>query len=170
MFSSTQKSVALSMLIGLTTSLLMVFFGSSIHLHFESIDRFVLLSRVLVVPVFFLIVCIGRMATHRFFTPADIDGDPRTDDTPSAIELQRVLQNTLEQSVLAMIVYAIWVIVAPDKSLGTVLLAAGLFALGRILFIAFHANGASGRAMGFVLTFYPTCALFLDAILTMLTY
>lgn len=168
MFTPTQKSVAFSMFIGLTVSLLMLIVGSHINLHLEAVDRFVLLGRVMIVPVFFLMVCIGRMATHRFFTPADIDGDPNKSDTPTAIEFQRVLQNTLEQTVLATIVYVMWTIAAPDQSLGTLLIAAGLFALGRILFIAFHARGATGRAMGFVLTFYPTCVLFFDAALKVL--
>jgi len=167
-FSATQKTVVLSALIGVAVCLLMVFAGSSSTLHFESTDRLVLLSRALVAPAVFLIVCIGRMANHRFFTPEDIDGDPRRADTPKAIELQRVLQNTVEQSVLATIVYAMWTMVAPVQSVGTVLIAAGLFAIGRALFMAFHAKGASGRAIGFVLTFYPTCTLFIETLLILL--
>jgi hypothetical protein len=167
-FSATQKTVVLSALIGVAVCLLMVFAGSSSTLHFESTDRLVLLSRALVAPAVFLIVCIGRMANHRFFTPEDIDGDPRRADTPKAIELQRVLQNTVEQSVLATIVYAMWTMVAPVQSVGTVLIAAGLFAVGRVLFMAFHGKGASGRAIGFVLTFYPTCTLFIETLLILL--
>lgn len=106
-----------------------------------------------------LTFCIGRMATHRFLSPEDIDGDPRRSDSPKGLELQKILQNTLEQVVLAAIAYTIWPTLAPEKWLGVLLVAPVLFVLGRILFITRHSHGATGRAFGFALTFYPTVLL-----------
>lgn len=159
--TTKQKAVVLSMLVGLTATLLL-FVGVTIN--FELIaphGRAILLAEALVVPAIFLVACIGRMATHRFVTPEDIDGDPRKFDSPKAFELQRILQNTLEQSVLAALVYLIWSVIAPDHWLGVLPIAVMLFAIGRILFFAFHGRGAAGRAIGFALTFYPTVAMLL---------
>src|SRR5262245_7623252 len=43
------------------------------------------------------------VANHRFFTPEDIDGSGLTKGTPWARLLQARLQNTLEQTVLAVL-------------------------------------------------------------------
>jgi hypothetical protein len=53
----------------------------------------------------FLAVSVGRLAKHRFFTPEDIDGGGLTMGSDRAKLLQSILQNTLEQSVLAAFVY-----------------------------------------------------------------
>jgi hypothetical protein len=44
-------------------------------------------------PVATLILAVARMAMHRFFTPADIDGSGLTGGTPRAHRYQAVLQN-----------------------------------------------------------------------------
>jgi len=67
-----------------------------------------------------------------------------------------VLQNTLEQAVLAVVAYMIWAVVAPLAWLRTIPMAAILFVAGRILFTRGYERGAPGRAMGFGLTAYPT--------------
>ncbi len=48
------------------------------------------------------------------------------------------------------------------------MLAAVLFAVGRVLFWRGYARGAPGRAMGFGLTFYPSVALLALLVLTTL--
>jgi len=70
--------------------------------------------------------------------------------------LRAVLQNTLEQSVLAVAAYVIWSAVMPLRWLRAIPPAAVLFCLGRVLFTTGYDRGASGRAMGFGLTAYPT--------------
>jgi len=71
------------------------------------------------------------------------------------------LQNTLEQSCLAVPVYIATAIVAPATVLSVVPAAAAMFFVGRLLFFAGYANGAPSRAYGFALTFYPTVLLLL---------
>src|SRR5690349_19096091 len=65
----------------------------------------------------FIIAClaaaIGNLARHRFFTPADIAGGGLSTGTPRAHILQAVLQNTLEQAVLAIGLHAIWSVAMP---------------------------------------------------------
>ena len=99
---------------------------------------------------------IGSLARHRFFTPDDIDGGDLTSGTPKAHVYQSVLQNTLEQVVLAIGVHVVWAVSLPIGWLASIPAAAVLFVVGRILFIAGYERGAPSRALGFAMTFYPS--------------
>lgn len=111
-------------------------------------------------PVLFLTASIARLAKHRFFTPEDIDGGAGlSEDTTQAKLLQTLLQNTLEQTVLAVPIYLAWACVAPSTWLSVVPIAAILFAVGRLLFFMGFSKGAPSRALGFALTFYPTLVM-----------
>jgi hypothetical protein len=107
-------------------------------------------------PMLTLVVAVGRVANHRFYTPEDIDGAGLTDGTPQARLRRAILQNTLEQAVLAVAAYAIWTVVMPYGWLRSIIVAALLFVAGRLLFARGYARGAPGRALGFGLTAYPT--------------
>jgi hypothetical protein len=124
-------------------------------------SRATVASWALVLPAFALFVCIARLAKHRFFTPEDIHGSGLTGGTDKARLLQALLQNTLEQSCLALPVYIATSIVAPASLLPLVPAAAGMFLVGRLFFFAGYAKGAPSRAYGFGLTFYPTVFLLL---------
>jgi hypothetical protein len=106
-----------------------------------------------------LAIHIGLLARHRFFSPDDIDGGGLTAGTSKAHLLQSMLQNTLEQSVLALGVHLIWAAVMPRASQAAVPVAAMLFAIGRVLFWRGYAVGAPHRALGFALTFYPQAVM-----------
>jgi len=106
-----------------------------------------------------LFAAVGALARHRFFTPEDIDGSGLTEGSARARTLQAVLQNTLEQTVLALIAYGCFAALAPVQNLGALPVAAGLFFAGRALFWHGYAKGAGGRAFGFALTFYSTVLL-----------
>ena len=108
-----------------------------------------------------LLVGVALLARHRFFTPADIDGGGLTDGTPGARLLQSLIQNTLEQAMLAIPAYGAWLWLAPEGRRGLVIVCAALFSLGRLLFFLCYRYGAPARALGFTLTFYPTVGLYL---------
>ena len=110
---------------------------------------------------FWLLVSVARLAKHRFFTPEDIDGAAGPSETAKARMLQSMLQNTLEQSVLAIAVYGAWFALAPAETRLLPLLCMALFSLGRILFFWGYERGAVARSLGFALTFYPTVGLFI---------
>ena len=112
-----------------------------------------------VLLVVWLTLNIGMLAQHRFFTPADIDGGGLSEGTSEAKLLQSILQNTLEQAVLAFSVHLIWAAAMPRTWQAAVCAAATLFFLGRMLFWRGYAHGAPARALGFALTFYPTMVL-----------
>jgi hypothetical protein len=106
-----------------------------------------------------LAVAVGRLAAHRFFTPEDIDGGGLHRGSDRAILLQSLLQNTLEQAVLAALVYLAWAVTMPPSWLSVVPLAAICFAIGRILFFRGYSKGAPARALGFTMAFYPSLAM-----------
>jgi len=115
-------------------------------------------------PAAVLFLCIARLAKHRFSTPQDIHGSALTDGTERAKLLQALLQNTLEQTVLAVPVYLAAALVFPARFLPLVAAAAALFVVGRTLFFRGYASGAPSRAAGFGLTFYPTVALLISVV------
>lgn len=117
--------------------------------------------------VVWLIVSVGVLARHRFFTPQDIDGSGLTVGTETAKVQQAILQNTVEQSVLALSVHAIAAVVLPMGWLPVVPAAAVLFAVGRLLFWAGYRRGAEARALGFALTFYPSVLVFVLAVVAL---
>ena len=107
-------------------------------------------------PVLTLMISIMRVANHRFSSPEDIDGSGLTDGTRQVRVLRAILQNTLEQAVLAVAAYAIWAAAMPYGWLRAIPIAAVFFICGRVFFALGYAQGAPGRATGFGLTAYPT--------------
>ncbi len=118
--------------------------------------RLAVALRAAVWPALTLVACVGRLARHRFFTPEDIDAAAGPPGTRRALILQAMLQNTLEQGVLASLAYLAWAVVLPGPALSVVPLAAGAFVISRGLFIAGYASGAAMRATGFAIGFYTT--------------
>ena len=103
-----------------------------------------------------LAISIGLLARHRFFTPEDIDGGGLSQGTDAANILQASLQNTLEQTVLAVLVHLAWAVVMPVAWISAIPAAVVLFLCGRMLFVRGDRGGAPSRALGFALTFYPS--------------
>ncbi len=162
--TNTQKGVLTGMVSGMILALAIVGFaafgnpfsfpaelgvGAALSVAIES----------LLLPVLTLSFCIARMARHRFFTPADIDGAGLTEGTERAKILQSLLQNTLEQTVLAAGVYLAWAVLMPATTLSALPLAAIAFALGRGLFFISYEKGATARSIGFTLSFYPSLVM-----------
>lgn len=120
-------------------------------------------------PAVMLAFAVGRLARHRFFTPQDIDGGGISTDSETALVLQTLLQNTLEQCCIAVLAYLAWAVVMPAAWLSALPAAAICFTLGRVLFFAGYRHGAAARSLGFALTFYPS-VLMLAAILARLAW
>lgn len=95
---------------------------------------------------------IGRLAQRRFFDDAIVDGADFAAGSPAWID-QRVLANTVEQAVLALLV---WPFVALSLGGQAAVLLGLAFAIARVAFwIGFHIAPPL-RAFGFAATFYPT--------------
>jgi hypothetical protein len=105
---------------------------------------------------FWLGISVALLARHRFFTPEDIDGGGLSRGSETANVLQSTLQNTLEQSVLAVLVHLAWSILLPVTWISAIPAAVILFLCGRVLFVRGYRGGAASRSIGFALTFYPS--------------
>ena len=108
-----------------------------------------------------LLLMIGRLAQRRFFDDATVDGQSFEPGSGGDID-QRVLNNTIEQAVLALV---LWPFVALTLG-GLVVLWMGVgFAIGRLAFwLGYHLSPPL-RAFGFGATFYPTVLAALWAVL-----
>ena len=160
-FSIKQRGVLGGMLAGTAISIGLIIFGILLNpFNFQSNLTLLEKSSVLFKSLILLALClafsIGRLAKYRFFNPDEIDGRGLRTDSDRAIFLQSLLQNTLEQSVLAAFAYGTWTFVMPSAWLSVVPLAALSFAVGRVLFFAGYRRGAVGRAVGFTMAFYPS--------------
>lgn len=113
--------------------------------------------------VFWLVLCVARLARHRFFDEADIDAGGAS-GSARALSLQAQLQNTLEQAILAGFSHLAWLMLAPPAWGMFAVVFAVFFFAGRALFLAGYDAGAPARALGFGLTFYPSVALIVATI------
>lgn len=105
-----------------------------------------------IAPGLVMLLMIGRLAQRRFFDDDIIDGDDFAVNSPAWVD-QRVLSNTTEQLVLALL---IWPFVAMTLG-GAVVVVMGLaFAISRLAFwIGYHMSPPL-RSFGFAATFYTT--------------
>ena len=156
-----QKGVLRGMVLGLVCSISLITvglkfnpFGFPFEINLENRLKVAMKSCLPLAIIF--AVSIGRLAKHRFFTPNDIDGSGLTQASSQAQILQSIIQNTLEQSLLAAITYLAWAVLMPGNLLSVVPLAVIAFGVGRILFIVGYGYGAPARAFGFTLSFYVT--------------
>lgn len=100
----------------------------------------------------FLILVIGRLAQRRFFDDAIIDGDSFPPGSGAEID-QRVLTNTVEQMLLALL---IWPFAASWLGGQTVIVMGLAMGVARLAFwIGYHLSPPL-RAFGFAASFYPT--------------
>ena len=103
-------------------------------------------------PGLVTVAMIGRLAQRRFFDDEIIDGAGFKPGSGAWVD-QRVLSNTIEQLVLALV---LWPFVALTLG-GVVVVVMGFaFALARLAFWAGYHLSPPMRGFGFAATFYPT--------------
>jgi hypothetical protein len=153
---SKQRRVAAGMASGLVLSAATVVLGPGL---LSGVRAEWLAALCCVLPASSLAFAVARLARHRFFHAEDIDGSGLSAGSDRARMLQALIQNTLEQCVIAFPAYAAGLFAWPDSVGRSAAACAGAFFVGRILFFARYGRGAPARALGFALTFYPTVML-----------
>jgi MAPEG family protein len=128
-------------------------------------DRVVFALRVDIVPLLWLLAAIVNVGNRRFLSRDDIQGAGFYPPSERLAIPVAILQNTLEQSVLAIGAYVILATLLIGEELIILPLLALLFCVGRLVFWAGYGSGAGQRAFGFVLTFFPTVAAYALALL-----
>lgn len=160
-FAEKQRGVFQRMIVGALVTAIVLLFGALLNpfgfaVDWNASERLWVAAVSLLFPAVMLMVSIGRLAMRRFNHADDIDGGGLTHGSVEAKILQSILQNTLEQAVLAGFVYVAWAAIMPGRTMSVVPLAGMLFVLGRIMFFASYSRGAPWRGTGFALTFYPS--------------
>ena len=142
--------IALGMVLGVVWAAAIVLVPLQLDLPF--VPPALALPAAFLIPGAVMAMMIGVLAARRFFDRSLIDGQAAPEGSRADID-QRVLTNTTEQMVLAMLV---WPFIG--FSLGGVsIIALGIgMALARLLFwLGYHVS-APLRALGFAASFYPT--------------
>lgn len=96
--------------------------------------------------------CVGAVSRGRFYSPADIRGSAFGTPSPAIGIRAAVLQNSLEQTVLAFGAHLTLAALLRGTELVLIPLLIALFMVGRIAFAFGYAKRASGRAFGMALT------------------
>ena len=125
--------------------------------HAGPAERLAFTVRADTVVMLTLVAAVANVARLRFFSPHDIAGSAGGDPGKAVGRAGAILQNTLEQAVIAVFAH-ITVSLTVDAYRILVPTLVGLFVIGRVLFWMGYDRGAVGRALGFGLTFYPSVA------------
>ncbi|MFP5449222.1 MAG: MAPEG family protein [Alphaproteobacteria bacterium] len=110
-----------------------------------------------------LAVCIRQVSRGRFNSPADIDGSAFAAASEAIAVPRAILQNSLEQTVLAVGAYLALAVTLRGRELILIPILVAFFLAGRIWFALGYRRKAPGRAGGMVLTAAPTIAALLLA-------
>ncbi|MBI1206713.1 MAG: MAPEG family protein [Azospirillum sp.] len=119
-------------------------------------ERLAFALRADLLVLIWLAAAIGNVARKRFFSPADIQGSGFSDPSAALAVDVAIVQNTLEQTVLALGAHLALASVLRGSEMALIPLLVGLFCLGRASFWFGYRGGAGSRAFGFATTFYPT--------------
>jgi uncharacterized MAPEG superfamily protein len=156
-FEQEQRGVALRMAAALCVTVLVsttcLYEGAAAPTPLA--ERLIVTAKADVFVLCWLAATIGNVARLRFFSIEDIAGRGSGSSTAAVGRAKAVLQNTLEQVVLAVPVHVALAILV-GSSVPLIVALATLFAIGRLLFWIGYAKGPEARAFGFALTFYPS--------------
>jgi hypothetical protein len=108
---------------------------------------------------------VGRIAQRRFFDDALREGQPLIG--PARID-GCVLQNTIEQLVLALAIWPAAAVMLGADGPGVILVLGLGFSVARIAFWIGYRRAPALRAFGFAATFYPTVLVAIWAIVSFL--
>ncbi|MBX3562642.1 MAG: MAPEG family protein [Sphingomonas sp.] len=115
-------------------------------------------------PVFlWLAGCLRAVASGRFREPADRKGSAYGEPTPGLAVRIAILQNTLEQTVLAVGSHLLLAAVLRGAELVLIPVSVAVYLVGRAAFAIAYRHGAVARAFGMALTATPIIAGFVLA-------
>lgn len=157
---SQQRTIAIGMAMGTVCAAILVLLPG--FAPFPTLQPGEALPLALLFPAATLIAMIGRIAQRRFFDPDLIEGQHAEAGSPADID-QRVLTNTVEQALIAVLVWPFVAMVQGGAA--TILLGAGFMAFRALFWIGYH-RAPPFRAMGFAGTFYSTVLALLWSLVT----
>ncbi|OWK33992.1 MAPEG family protein [Sphingomonas dokdonensis] len=157
-FEREQRRVAWGMGAALVTAIVVIAFGVGADRALGPIpftQRVAFTIRADAFVILWLAAGIANVARMRFFSAQDIAGSSVARASEKVREARAILQNTLEQAMLAIGAHLIVAATFSQARMSIVALVC-LFGVGRLLFWIGYRRGAAARAYGFGLTFYPS--------------
>ena len=151
---SKRLQIALGMALGLVWAIALVWVGT-VNVNLPIFTYTWTLALAFLFPGLFLALIIARLAQRRFFDTSIIDGEPFAPGSGADIDA-RVLQNTIEQLVLALALWPVTGYVLAADGPGVVMCLGVGFLFARMFFWLGYHISAPLRAFGFAATFYPT--------------
>ena len=158
-FPNEQRGVLTGMATGLVVSIVVILAAAQLPLvspASDSVgDRLYCYLPWLALMAAPLAIGISEIAAYRYFHAEAIDGGNETAD-PRFRDARACLQNTLEQTVVAVMAQFALVIRLPMAWLDVIPALVFWFVIARIIFRLTYARGAAARSFGFAATFYPS--------------
>lgn len=158
-FRTEQRGVMIGMIAGLVVSVAVILGAAQLPLAYPASDSlqdrlycYLPWLALLAVP---LVIGVSYLASYRFFHPEVIEGGSETAD-PAFHNGRAYLQNTLEQTVLAVMAQLALVVRLPLDWLDVIPALVFWFVIARIIFRLTYARGAAARSFGFAATYYPS--------------
>ncbi len=133
----------------------------------EPVDALLFTLRVDLFIVLWVVIAIGLVSHARRQSPADIRGSAFGVASPEIRIKIAFLQNTLEQAFVAIGAHLVFSTLMTGRALALVVVAAALFAVGRVTFYRGYPHGAAARAFGIVTTVIPTLLILVLALWSM---
>lgn len=157
-----RAKILIGMALGLVWGVALIAIGAIyVTIPIFSFQWMLALSLLLAAIVPLLVV--ARLAARRFFDDSVIDGQPFPPGSRGEIDT-RVLQNSIEQLVLALAVWPAAGTLLATSGPGIVLCLGIGFLIARLAFwIGYHVSPPL-RAFGFAASFYPTILVLLWAV------
>jgi hypothetical protein len=130
----------------------------------DLLERLVFVVRADVFVLIWVLLGVRMVSRGRFRSPADIAGSAFTRPSPRLAVRVALLQNTLEQAVVAVGCHVALATLVSGPALALIATSVVLFGIGRIAFLIGYPKGAGGRAFGMVVTSLPTFGGYLWAV------
>ncbi|HKQ11034.1 MAG TPA: MAPEG family protein [Rhizomicrobium sp.] len=126
----------------------------------EPMDALSFACRVNVVVGIVLMIAVRVVATIRFKSAEDNRGSAYAPPSSCLAVPAAFLQNTLEQSVLAIVANLALATIGREDASAYMTASAVLFLIGRVTFMLGYPHGAGARAFGMVMTMTPALGAF----------
>lgn len=139
-----------------------------LHAGMSAGERIAFTVKVDLLIFLWLAGCVRAVSAGRFSSPADIRGSAYGPPSPAIAVRAAVLQNSLEQTVLAVGAHMGLAATLSGDELVLIPALVLLYLIGRVSFAATYARGAAARAFGMALTGASTIAAFGIAVAVLL--
>lgn len=110
--------------------------------------------------IVWVLIGVGMVSTGRRRSKEDIRGSAYAPPSARIAVASAFLQNTLEQSFIAIVTQLALVLLVGSAALPFIAGSCVLFAIGRVTFLRGYPTGAGGRAFGMALTALPSLFAF----------